>query len=106
MRVPKQKRQLLDVKVEKGFLVDYCDYHVGYRVYMPTKNNVVRKREVTFKDEQTRSAVISIKSVEELEQLVGSINVEQGDAEECAAGDVVHADAEGAARILKDSTQL
>ena len=50
--------------------------------------------------------VTSMKSADELEQLTGSINIEQGDAEKRADGGVVHADAEGVAHVLRDKTQL
>ena len=48
----------------------------------------------------------TMKSAEVLEQLVSCINVEQDDAEEHADGDMAHANAEGAVRVLRDRTQL
>ena len=47
-----------------------------------------------------------MKSAEVLEQLVSCINVEQDDAEEHADGDMAHANAEGAVRVLRDRTHL
>ena len=55
VHVPKQKRQKLDSKALKGYLVGYCGEKEGYRVYVPDKDDVIVSRDVLFKDEETSS---------------------------------------------------
>lgn len=51
VHIPKQKRQKLDAKAIKGYLVGYCGNKDGYRVYIPEKNDIALSRDVIFKDE-------------------------------------------------------
>jgi hypothetical protein len=50
VHIPDQKRQKLDVKAVKGYLVGYCDNKDGYRIYVPAKDNVVLSIDVLFRD--------------------------------------------------------
>uniref|UniRef100_A0ABD2WMS0 Integrase catalytic domain-containing protein n=1 Tax=Trichogramma kaykai TaxID=54128 RepID=A0ABD2WMS0_9HYME len=49
--IPKQKRQKLDKKSVKGFVVGYDE--MGYRIYVPERKNVIVSRDVNFKPEKT-----------------------------------------------------
>jgi hypothetical protein len=51
VHVPKQRRQKLDAKSIKGYLVGYCDNKDGYQVYVPEQDTVILSRDVIFKDE-------------------------------------------------------
>lgn len=104
IHVPKQKRQKLDAKAEKGFLVGYCDNKDGYRVYAPVKDDVIRSRDVNFMNEQAHSnatikTAVSVNEETESEQFVNSISIEDDDT-------VEHANAEGVGRALRDRRQL
>jgi hypothetical protein len=104
IHVPKQKRQKLDAKAEKGFLVGYCDNKDGYRVYVPVKDDVIRSRDVTFMNEQAHSnatieTAVSVNEETESEQLVNSISIEDEDT-------VEYVNAEGVDRALRDRRQL
>lgn len=52
VHVPKEKRRKLDSKALKGFVVGYHGNHMGYRVYVPEKKDVIVSRDVLFKPEQ------------------------------------------------------
>jgi hypothetical protein len=51
VHVPKQRRQKLDAKSIKGYLVGYCDNKDGYRVYVAEQDTVILSRDVIFKEE-------------------------------------------------------
>jgi hypothetical protein len=56
VHVPKAKRQKLDSKAMKGYLVGYCDERDGYRVFVPEEDTVVLSRDITFKNEEMFSS--------------------------------------------------
>jgi len=56
VHVPKQKRQKLDAKSVKGYLIGYCDNKDGYRVYLPERDDVILSRDVVFLDELRSAA--------------------------------------------------
>ncbi len=55
VHVPSQRRQKLDAKSIKGYLVGYSGDKDGYRIYIPERDDIVLSRDVIFKDEQTAS---------------------------------------------------
>jgi hypothetical protein len=61
---PKQKRQKLDAKATKGYLLGYSGNKDGYRVYIPDKNDSVSSRDVIFRDELPSLTEQSCESVE------------------------------------------
>ena len=67
VHVPKHKRQKLDAKSRKGYLVGYCGDKDSYRIYMPECNDVVISRDVIFKEELTTSTEQTEISKEESE---------------------------------------
>ena len=83
VHVPKQKRQKLDAKSVKGYLVGYCGDKDGYRVYVPERDDVILSRDVVFLDELT--SVAGTNSVDEPEVDVEPLN-EACDTEDCSEG--------------------
>lgn len=49
VHIPKQFRGKFDKKAHLGYLVGYVNEKDGYRVYVPSKDNVVRSHDVKFK---------------------------------------------------------
>jgi hypothetical protein len=97
VHVPQVKRQKLDAKAEKGILVGYCDNKDGYRIYLPTKNDVIRSRDVIFMEECTKITNDNVSEVTMSEQSVSSISLNEAEDD---------TDAEGARRSLRDRSQL
>ena len=65
--IPKQKRRKWDKKAVKDILVGYCANKEGYRIWNPTKQDIVLSRDVTFKREQLIPSTTSIPFVPDAE---------------------------------------
>jgi hypothetical protein len=74
--IPKEKRQKLDKKAIKGYLVGYLDDGQGFRVYVPSIRDVVLSRDVKFKPEQVSAEFASVKLSKESEAEKAPQNIE------------------------------
>lgn len=77
VHIPKQKRHKFDSKAIKGKVVGYLNDRDGYRVYLPSKHQVVCSRDVVFKPERMCST-----SVSKIELSVSSPQVSEEENEE------------------------
>jgi len=101
VHIPKQKRQKLDAKSVRGYLVGYCGDKDGYRVYVPKHNDVIISRDVMFKEEVTSST-------ERLDYSVTSENAEVTtklvNETDCAQS--CHENEDSHKRALRDRSQI
>lgn len=51
VHIPKERRKKWDKKSEEGVFVGYSEFTKGYRVGIPTKNQVVTRRDVIFQED-------------------------------------------------------
>lgn len=51
VHIPKERRKKWDKKSEEGVFVGYSESTKGYRVGIPTKNQVVTRRDVIFQED-------------------------------------------------------
>ncbi len=61
VHMPKPKRQKLNSKSEKKYLVGSCDKRDGFRVYFHTTDIVVLSRDVVIKEEEILSSNEAVK---------------------------------------------
>lgn len=52
VHIPKEKRQKLDKKAYKGYLIGYTENIKGYRIWIPELKDIVVSRDVLFKEER------------------------------------------------------
>lgn len=102
VHVPDQKRRKLDAKSETGALVGYCDNKDGYRIYMSSKDDVIRSREVVFAEELILSKVTTENTKEGITESEQLVNIENVDQEETD----VRTDEEGVGPSFRDKRQL
>ncbi|KAK2578707.1 hypothetical protein KPH14_012663 [Odynerus spinipes] len=57
-----ERRQKLDKKAYKGYLVGYLDDGLGYRVWIPELNDVIRNRDILFTEEKLSSTSTTIET--------------------------------------------